>query len=397
MKIEHTLLLFAILFANIVQAQNYADSLTTAIGKYQNETEIPGLVVVISDRNKIVYQHGFGYADFENKKPFTPQTIQNIGSVSKTFVAVALMKAIELKYFTLETDINEILPFKVINPYFPNEVIRVKDLTTHVSGIIDNQEIYTRSVRFRKSNNLNRTVAAVMKEHGYTSDLSDTTLSSFLKAYLSTDGRLYNNKNFSNSKPGKRASYSNIGSALAAYLIEIKSGMSFARFSEKYTLKPLKMNNSDWFLTEKNLKQHSIPYLNKQMAFPYYSITTYPDGGLRTSALDLSKYVLEMMHTLNGNPHILSQQSGKIMLKPVFTPSNLPENMSLRTRNKGIFWNIYTDGYIGHDGDDPGVSSNIQFNHAIGIVFICNLYLEDRTKVLNILKKYGEQLIKEAK
>jgi CubicO group peptidase (beta-lactamase class C family) len=395
MKILNSILFLSITFFTCpVYAQNYADSLSVCLTKYLKKTEIPGFSVVILDKNKIVYQNGFGYANIENKQPFTPQTIQNVGSVSKTFIAVALMKAIELNFFTLETDINEILPFKVKNPYFPDEIIRIKDLTIHTSGIADYGAVYNRSYRFRKSHDLDKTLAGFMKEQGYTSDLPDTTLKDFLMAYLNPQGNLYSSKNFYNSKPGKRMGYSNIGSALAAYLIEVKSGMSFARFSEKYLLDPLKMKQSGWFLTQNILKQHSIPYFNKRMAFPYYSLTTYPDGGLRTSASDLSKYVLEMINALNGLPHILTEKSSEIMFKPVFSTATLPENMTLQTRNKGIFWNIYKDGYIGHDGDDPGVSTNILFNKDIGIIFISNIYLEDRTEVLKILKNYGERLVK---
>jgi CubicO group peptidase (beta-lactamase class C family) len=232
-----------------------------------------------------------------------------------------------------------------------------------------------------------------MKANGYTSDLADTTLQTFLKSYLSPTGKLYSAKNFYNSEPGKRASYSNVGSALAAYLIEVESGMSFPTFTEKYVFIPLKMH-SGWFLTKKILKQHSIPYFTKQKAFPYYTLTTYPDGGLRTSALDLSKFVLEMIHGLNGNSKILTKESVKTMFKPVFTAANVPANMNLQTRNKGVFWNIYNDGYIGHDGDDPGVTTNILFNGQIGIVFLTNIYLKDRIDILKILKKYGERLVK---
>jgi hypothetical protein len=59
----------------------------------------------------------------------------------------------------------------------------------------------------------------------------------------------------------------------------------------------------------------------------------------------------------------------------------------LNTRNKGIFWNLYTDGFIGHDGDDPGVSTNILFNKDYGIVFMTNIYLEDRSEYLTVLKR----------
>jgi CubicO group peptidase (beta-lactamase class C family) len=395
MKCFKILSLSMLIIAGSVNAQTAADSLTYHLNEYLHKKNLPGFAVIILNNKKPIYQKGFGYADIKQRKSYTTQTIQNIGSVSKTFVAVALMKAIELNYFTMETDINEILPFKVVNPYQPNRIIRIKDLTNHTSGIVDNQPIYTRSIRFRKSTDLDPTLSKFMNERGYTSDLADTTMQSFLKSYLCPEGNLYSNQNFYNSDPGKRASYSNIGSALAAYLIEVKAGMAFDTFNEKYLLKPLKMNNTDWHLTKKNLKRHSVPYFNKQMAFPYYSLTTYPDGGVITSVKDLSKYTLEMIHSLNGYSKVLSQESVEKMFRPVYTTATVPAGMSLQTRNKGVFWNIYNDGYIGHDGDDPGVISQVLFNKQMGILFIANMYIEDRTELLTILKKYGERLVKE--
>lgn len=393
MKFLKILPLLMLLSPCAVIAQTIVDSLTYHLNEYLHKKDLPGFAVVILNNKQPVYQKGFGYADIKNQKAFKPKTIQNIGSVSKTVVAVALMKAIELNYFTLETDINEILPFKVVNPYRPDQAIRVKDLTTHTSGIIDNEDMFNRTYRFWNSSDLDPILSQFMKAHGYTSDLADTTLQTFLKSYLSPSGNLYSAKNFYNSESGKRASYSNIGSALAAYLIEVKAGISFPSFTEKYVFGPLKMH-SGWFLTKKILKQHSVPYFTKQMAFPYYSLTTYPDGGLRTSALDLSKYVLEMIHSLNGNSKILTNKSVETMFKPAFTTATVPTNMNLQTRNKGVFWNIYNDGYIGHNGDDPGVTTNILFNDHMGIVFITNIYLKDRTDILKILKKYGERLVK---
>lgn len=303
------------------------------------------------------------------------------------------MKACELGYFTLETDINTILPYKVINPYFPNAIIKVRHLVTHTSGIIDNDSIYNRSYQFLQSDSTDQTVLNLMHEKGYLGGLPDTTLETFLFSYLNSKGRLYGSRNFYNSKPGERSSYSNIGSALAARLIEVRSGLTFAAFSKKYILQPLQMDQSTWFLNEVDPKEHAVPYLTKDLVLPFYSLTTYPDGGLRTSASDLAKYVHEMMQALaTGRSRLLTRTSIATMFEPAFTTANKPQNFSLATRNKGIFWNLYNDGFIGHDGDDPGISTNILFNKDYGLIFMTNIYLEDRSGFLNVLKKYASKL-----
>jgi len=392
-RLKLIFLFFTVCCSLTVKSQNYRDTLRLELTDYLDKNNIPGFAVSIINQGNTVFEGRFGYADIAKKQEYTPQTIQNIGSVSKTFIAVAIMKAVELGYFSLETDINTILPFKVVNSYLPDEIIRVKNLTTHTSGILDNQEIYNRSYRFEGPKVENEFLHKMMKENNYTSDLNDTTLITFLKAYLTPQGALYKKENFSNSKPGKRASYSNIASALAAYLIEVKSGRSFADFTKQYIFKPLHMNNSSWFKTKKNAVKQATPYLTKEIRLPFYHLTTYPDGGLRTSVAELSLYVREMMKILNNNPGLITRASATEMFRPVFTPQTLPENMSLQTRNKGVFWNIYNDGYIGHDGDDPGASANILFNKTTGIIFMSNIYIADRSKILDILKKYAPLLV----
>ncbi|MGK9123904.1 beta-lactamase family protein [Olivibacter sp. SA151] len=386
---------FLICFLQIFNTfgQNYLDSLDKKLAEAFEKTNIPGFTACILNKNGIIYQKSFGFANKEDRTPFTENTIQNIGSVSKTFIAVALMKAVELGYFKLDDDINDILPFRVRNPYYRDESITVRQLTNHTSGIIDNDSIYTCSYLFQKTEN--RKVQEFMKAYGYVGGLTDTTLQSFLFNYLTEKGRLYTQKNFYNSKPGARSRYSNIGSALAAYLIEIKAGMSFAEFCKQHIFDVLRMSDSSWLLSDIDIRRHAIPYLNDTLTFPFYSLTTYPDGGLRASASDLTKYLQEMIHAINGNAKLLTQASINEMFRPSFSPDHLPENFSLTTRNKGIFWNLYQDGFIGHDGDDPGVSCNILFNKSVGMIFMANIYMEDRSIFLDILKDYAVKIEQE--
>ncbi|MDJ1466816.1 hypothetical protein QNI19_24675 [Cytophagaceae bacterium DM2B3-1] len=100
-----------------------------------------------------------------------------------------------------------------------------------------------------------------------------------------------------------------------------------------------------------------------------------------------------MIRGLAGRSTLLDKDSYHLMFTPAFSADHLPENFSLKNRNKGVLWNLYNDGFIGHDGDDPGVSTNILFTKQMGIILMSNIYLEDRSKFLTVLKKYGTKLI----
>ena len=86
-----------------------------------DEAGIVGLGAAIIVDKKVVWMKGYGFADRARAVPFTPDTVMNIGSISKTFTGVALMHAVQEGKLSLDEDINAYLPFKVVNPHYPNE------------------------------------------------------------------------------------------------------------------------------------------------------------------------------------------------------------------------------------------------------------------------------------
>ncbi|MEM6320829.1 MAG: serine hydrolase domain-containing protein [Bacteroidota bacterium] len=93
-------------------------ALTSALEEVVDETEIPGFTVAIVKNGALAIQSSFGYADITSNSPYTNQTTQTIGSISKTFIGAAMVKAIEEGYFTLDTDINELLPVELVSVLF---------------------------------------------------------------------------------------------------------------------------------------------------------------------------------------------------------------------------------------------------------------------------------------
>ncbi|WP_316757470.1 serine hydrolase domain-containing protein [Pedobacter aquatilis] len=369
-------------------AQFDSHELTRKLQHVLERDKIPGMAVVLVDHRNIIYKQSFGKADIYANRSYKLSTIQEVGSVSKMILAAALMKSIELGYFSLDTDINQILPFKVINPFDPKHAITIRALATHTSGIKDNQDIYMNTYKF----DLNRRTYSPyyeipLKELGYKKTLRDTTLKEFYFNYLNQQGKYYSPKNFIYDPSGSVASYSNIASALVAYLIEIKSGMSYKTFIAKQIFEPLQITQSAWFTSELKLKKLSRLYIDEENDFPLYDLITYPDGGLKTNAIDLSKFLKDMIAGLNGRSVILNQKSFESMFTPQFSENNKPAKFSLATRNKGILWNLYNNGTIGHDGDDPGISAFLVFNpkNGLGGLFLCNKYLEDKSSLIKIL------------
>jgi D-alanyl-D-alanine carboxypeptidase len=376
---------FSLITVQQCNAQSKFESLSFQLDSVVRKNNIPGLAVVLVNQKQVIYKGAWGYADVEGRQLYSINTVQNIGSVSKSFIAVAIMKAVELKYFTLDTDINDLLPFKVSNPNHASEKITVRQLATHTSGILDNPAIYPASYRFGSNTvNTNPQVLQALRSLGYNSTVKDSSMSAFFYNYLGDKGKYYSKQNFDPEGAGRTYNYSNIGSALAAYLIEIKSGMSYAVFANKYILHPLKMNSSGWYLAAIDKKQHAKLYYSG-FSVPLYSLLTYPDGGLRTSANDL----MAMMNGYDGKSKLVNPEQFKQIFAPQFDKAHAPGKINMATRNKGLFWNLFSDGTIGIDGDDPGISTYMFFNPATGLggLFMCNTFLPDKQPIIQLLTK----------
>ena len=333
--------------------------------KKMNETGIVGIGAAIIINKKIVWTKGYGYADRENKSPFTISTIMNIGSISKTFTGVCIMKAVEDGKVSLDEDINAYLPFAVINPNFPNEKITLRHLATHTSGLADRDPFYSDSTYF----------------YGGT---KPEPLGEFLKNYFSPDGKHYSKDNFLKSKPGTYRDYSNIGAGLAGYIIELRTGSKLNEYGKQYIFKPLKMVNSGWSLTEINTKNHAKLYEkmgDSVKLIQWYEGTTYPDGGVRTSVNELSKFFITLLNdgTYNGT-RILKKKTIDEMLRFQFNEYNKPENVKLDKLNSGIFWATKMGATrIGHNGSDPGVRTYMlsDLTKEIGVILFFNTSLSD--------------------
>jgi CubicO group peptidase (beta-lactamase class C family) len=160
-----------------------ASELTEALNDIYDASEAPGFAVSIVKNDALVYQETFGMADIQGNEFYTNQTTQPIGSISKTFVAAAIVKAIEEGFFTLETDINDILPVEVVNPKQPDAAIKVKHLVTHTSGLLDNYEFYFQGYRILPGEDLSTAGARLFQNAFGFQQREGWPLEDYLAAY----------------------------------------------------------------------------------------------------------------------------------------------------------------------------------------------------------------------
>lgn len=360
------------------------DSLTAELNEVYKQGRFNGFSVAIVNESGTLYQSGIGYADVAAQKKYTAGTLQHIASISKTFIGIALLKAQEMGKLKLDDPVSKYLPFKIDNPFYPEAPITIRSLATHTSTITDNEFYLKRGWVLKPNQDLAGRKLSLEDEQVLNPYDSIITMQEYLKNVLDKDGKWYRQEDFLKHKPGEIFEYSNVGATLAAYIIELATGECYDQFTEKYILRPLKMNASGWKLSDINFSRHSQLYYTPDTAFAFYSTVTYPDGGLITSANDLGKYLSELIKGYEGNGTILSRESYRQLFTEQLTAKNFIErkdkNPYSETYNLGIFMGFSVAGNIGHTGGDAGVATIMFFNPKTktGRLLIVNTNINDK-------------------
>jgi CubicO group peptidase (beta-lactamase class C family) len=353
--------------------------------------QVPGVAAAIVTRNSIVWEKAFGYANLDTKRAANTDTPFTLASVSKTVLGAAVMKTIEQGCVTLDTEINTVgLPFAVDNPNIANEHVQLRHLVTHTSGILDDFDATNLSGSYTCSYYVeadSSPLAALLAPATNCPNPAITALTAYLEAYLVKDGALYSaTKNYAADPPGTAWSYSNVGAALAGRVLEAAAGKPLDAATEQWLFKPLAMNNTHWhrsdFVDPRAVATEYMTSQGEPIELPTYSLATWPDGGLRSSAHDFATFAGAI---LNGGSwqgtRVLSEQSVKTMLS-----AQTDVTTGDPTMKQGIFW-VDLNGSAYHNGADPGTTTAIELDptRTVGVVLMMNLQVTDQSAVQSLL------------
>jgi CubicO group peptidase (beta-lactamase class C family) len=321
------------------------------------EAGAAGFSMALVDKNGIYWSESYGFADIDAKRPMSIDAIMNVASISKTVTGVSLMLLVEQGKLDLDRDVNDYLPFKVENPHFPGEVITARQLLTHTSSIVDRDELYNSEVVYFPGGD------------------NPISLGEFVREYLSSSGEFFDPANFAAYPPGAERQYSNAAYGLAGYLVEVLSGQPLNRYSRDKIFGPLNMRSTGWMLTETDTGNHAKLYEwaeDGRAAIDWYGLATWPDGGMRTSVLDLSRFFAAMINNgeLEDN-RILGKKTVEAMFERQFAQGQvLAAVEDGESHQQAIAWSYRSDRnggtVVGHSGGDPGVTTHAYFYPASG-------------------------------
>jgi CubicO group peptidase (beta-lactamase class C family) len=299
----------------------------------------------------------------------TDDTLFMLASISKTVTTVAVLQLWEQGRFGLDDDVNAYLPFRVVNPHFPDVPITFRMLLTHTSSIQDNN-------------------GQLGGAQAYFDGDSPVSLREWAEGHFVPGGKYYTGSDYMVAPPGTAFRYSNVGFALLGYLVESISGIPFDVYTRLSIFEPLGMDSTGWHLADLGSAPIAMPYRCNNnssdgksafvcQACGQYGYPFYPCGSLRTSAQQLARFLGAIMNggELDG-VRILQTSTVEAMLTPVGPPG--PDmGLGWMSQRTGLGWESVSDGeewFWGHGGADRGVSTAMHFrpSDGTGVIVLAN-------------------------
>ncbi|MEM9078378.1 MAG: serine hydrolase domain-containing protein [Bacteroidota bacterium] len=137
---KRTATLFLILFSALSMGQTNGfpeakkKAVKAVLQKYV-EMGIPGLALTVYNPDAGFWSHAAGYSNVENKEPLTNDHLFYLQSVSKTYMAVAILQLYEKKKLNLNDPITKYLSYDWLLDKEGVEKVTIKMLLNHTSGI----------------------------------------------------------------------------------------------------------------------------------------------------------------------------------------------------------------------------------------------------------------------
>lgn len=354
------------------------DLLDLLIEGQMTATGIPGLGAAIVRAGEPLWTKGYGQRHIGPSRPVLSDTPFMLASISKTVTATAVLQLVEDGAFGLDDDIATILDFNLDNPRVTgDEVITVRHLLTHTSGLIDNDDVW----------------GGYPGEPGslYTLGDSAIALRDFMVGYYTPGGTWYDSSlNFANSAPGSRFEYSNLATALLGYLVEAATGTALDDHSDTQIFAPLAMSNTAWHLADFTANELAMPYESfgsERVEWGQYGYPDYPNGQLRSSAQDLARFLAAW-----ASGGILD---GQRILEEATVAEALTVQVPAVDASQGLSWyfdQIGTRSVVGHNGGDYGATTDMFFDPATGHGVVVLINTDDTSARVRAMQRIESAL-----
>ena len=330
---------FAVLFfaltgiSNAALAPKNLTALIDAIEGIRKQENIAAVGLVIIENGDSVWLGGLGTLAHDSSTAVTADTVFRIGSITKTFTALAVLKLVERNQLALNDPISKWVPKSLYqNRWRPDHAIKLAYLLEHTAGFRDISKA----------------------EFDYNAPDPHPVVKT-LRQFKDSHRTVW--------PPGLHSSYSNLGAAYAGYIIEQASDMQYETFLEQNIFQPLAMHQTGFFLTD-NTPLAAGYNRDGKTPIPYWHMVYRPFGGINSTVTDMAQFLnMLIRHGEYKGKAIFSKQAIARMEHPQSTlavRSGLRYGYGLgnyQWLHKGILFH-------GHGGDADGYLSRYAYTRS---------------------------------
>jgi CubicO group peptidase (beta-lactamase class C family) len=343
------------------------------IQRLVHDGDIPSLSVAIAVRDSLLWARSYnGRAGLD--------TVYMAGSITKPFVATAILQLYERGALDLDEDVSHYLPFAVRHPAYPEQAISVRTLLSHCSGLSEEAPPYWETYRFRGGEALTRFAPEMLGlELPYPRFDRRPSRQAFFEGLL-TPGGAYATPGIWDAEPGTQYAYANVGYELLGYLVECIAGQSIEAYLWEHILEPLGMTHSGFGLDEWAsvlarpyerveggelwMEGYRFPLPGRAQALvqgqnlelPLYEHVVGA-GGLLVTVGDLAQFMIAHMNqgrAANGF-QLLHPETMALMHSRAVSVEGAKG--SFATDGYGLGWFVFKEGLQGHPGSMPGFTT----------------------------------------
>ncbi len=314
------------------------DGLQQRVDSILQATHTPAAGIALIQGDTVLWAGGLGKADVASGRAADENTLFRIGSTSKAFAAMAILRLVRDGKLTLDTPVRQLVPeIRFENRWEATDPVRVVHLLEHTTGWDD----------------------FALKDYG-NNDSTPLTL---------RQGLDWNPvPRVSRWRPGTRFAYNNAGPAVAAYIVERLEGRPFEELVQAWLFDPIGMRTASYLRTDLVRRRGATLYHNDGVTpFPYWHILVRPAGSINASPLDMAAYLRFLLGrgTVNGQ-EVLRRAELERMEHPA---SGLGARAGLTTGYGLHLYSKVDSGFVwyGHDGGVAGGLTDLAYLPGQGV------------------------------
>jgi CubicO group peptidase (beta-lactamase class C family) len=323
--------------------------LEARVDEVLNRRPAVGLAVGVVRGGRLVYLRGHGFADIASHTPVTEETVFRIGSITKTFTAIAVLQLAERGLVDLDAPAEDYLrAYRLVPAKAGHRPATVRHLLTHTAGLPELVHPW-------------RALAPVL---GETVPFGQRvpTLAEFYR------GRLH-----LVAEPGTTHTYSNHGFATLGRIVEEVSGQPLDRYLRDHVFAPLGMAHTDLVRSDRVAARLATGYaLRSDGPRPVRDrdLVTVGGGGVYSTTADMARYVTALLGDTDEHAPLLRPESRAALFAPQYRPDHRLPGVGL------AFFRHDAGGHlvVEHDGLMPGFTSQMSLapEDGAGVVAFTN-------------------------